>query len=248
MSEVKKLFNEYLSAIEPDTKAKQAAAKSHVMPREYLEQDDEIGDSIQDSFLYGSYRRHTATHDIKDVDIVLISTFDPETDTPQIILSRLHAALERCYGSDNVLELNRRSICVTNPLPDDDTDLTLDILPAVEVNDGSGYLLVPDRDQKEWILTNPRGHIEAISRANEESDKKLVPMFGKKSVKAWWRHQSESFKTASNPKPRPKSFWVETLVLNYFDQSQTTWATRFVKLLEDLSNSYPSGSDVPELP
>lgn len=246
MSEVKKLFSEFLNAIEPDTEAKRIAAKSHIQPREFLEQDEEIGNAIEESFLYGSYRRHTATHDIKDVDIVMISTFDADNDTPAEILGRLHSALERCYGDANVLELNRRSVCVKNPLPDEKTDLTLDILPAVEVNDGSGYLLVPDRERKDWILTNPRGHIEAISKANIQYDKKLVPMI--KIVKAWWWHQSESLKTTNNPKPRPKSFWVENLVLNYFDPSETSWATRFVKLLEDVSAAYPAGSDVPELP
>ncbi len=245
MSEVKSLFREYLSAIEPDTKAKNIATQSHIQPREYLETDEVIGESIEDSFLYGSYRRHTAIHDIKDVDIVLISTFDPDSDTPSTVLNKLHSALVRCYSDENVLQLNRRSVCVTDPLPDEKTDLTLDILPAVEVNDGTGYLLVPDRDQKTWILTNPRGHIEAISKANNELDGKLVPMA--KIVKAWWHHQSSLLSSKEGEKLRPKGFWLETLVLKHFDNSEDSWAKRFVKLLEDLSASYPEGSDLPVL-
>lgn len=245
MSEVKSLFREYLSAIEPDTKAKNIAAKSHIQSREYLETDEEIGDSIQDSFLYGSYRRHTAIHDIKDVDIVMISSFDPDDDTPSTVLNKLHAALERCYGNENVLKLNRRSVCVTNPLPDEKTDLTLDVLPAVEVNDGSGYLLVPDRDQKDWILTNPRGHIDAISKANIESGRTLVPMV--KIMKAWWHYQSALIANSEDKKLRPKGFWLETLVLTHFDATQDSWAKRFIKLLKEIDEAYPQGSDVPEL-
>lgn len=245
MSEVKSLFREYLSTIEPDTKAKNTAAKSHIQPREFLETDEEIGESIQDSFLYGSYRRHTAILDIKDVDIVMISSFDPDTDTPATVLNELYQALERCYGDENVLLLNRRSVCVTDPLPDEKTDLALDILPAVEVNDGSGYLLVPDRDQKDWILTNPRGHIDAISKANAESGGTLVPMI--KMIKAWWHYQSSLITTEEGKKLRPKGFWLETLVLTHFDATQESWAKRFIKLLEDIDEAYPQGCDVPKL-
>lgn len=245
MAEVKSLFKEFLSAIEPDTKAKSIAANSHIRPREFLQNDEDEGDKIQDSFLYGSYRRHTAIHDIKDVDIMLISTFDPDTDTPDKILKRLRKLLKSCYGEDNVLELNRRSIKVVNPLPEEKTDITLDILPAVEVNDGSGYLLVPDREQKEWVITNPRGHIQAISKANDSLDKKLVPMV--KIMKAWWSYQSSLISTESNPKPRPKSFWLESLVLHMFDNAGDSWAERFTSLLEKISDAYPTGSGLPNL-
>lgn len=245
MAEVKSLFREYLTAIEPDSQARRLAAKAHVLPRDYLKQDEAFGQYVIDSFLYGSYRRRTATHDIKDVDIMLITSFDPDTVSPSKALNDLFEALKRCYGSDRVLKKNRRSIQVLNPLPDEDTELTLDILPAVEVNDGSGYLLVPDKDEREWILTNPRGHIDKVSDVNAEQDKKLVPMV--KVMKAWWRHQSADLVTKNQPKPRPKSFWIETLVLSHFNNQHHSFAERFLSFVQTITALIPAGSDMPYL-
>jgi hypothetical protein len=245
MAEVKSLFKEYLTAIEPDSQARRLAAKAPILPRDYLMQDDTFGRYVNDSFLYGSYRRRTATHDIKDVDIMLITSFDPDAVSPATVLNNLFEALKRCYGSERVLKKNRRSIQVLNPLPDEDTELTLDILPAVEVNDGSGYLLVPDKDEREWILTNPRGHIDKVSEANAKQDKKLVPMV--KIMKAWWRNQSADLATKDQPKPRPKSFWIETLVLNYFTNQHDNWAERFLNFVQTVTASLPADGGMPYL-
>ena len=240
MALVKALFSEYITAIEPDTKAKRQAAKAHVIPRDFLQSDDEFGEYVIDSFLYGSYRRQTATHGIKDVDIMLITNFDTSSYTPAEVLDMLFEALVRCYGSENVLKKNRRSIQVLNPLPKEKTDLTLDILPAVEVNDGTGYLLVPDKDEGEWILTNPRGHIKRTSEENTNEDKKLVPFI--KMLKAWWHFQSEELVTQATPKPRPKSFWLETLALTYFYNLDDTWAERFLRFIRTVKDMAPIGS------
>lgn len=245
MAEVKSLFREYLTAIEPDSKARRLAVKAHVLPRDYLKQDETFGQYVVDSFLHGSYRRRTATHDIKDVDIMLITSYDPNAVTPANVLDDLFEALKRCYGNDSVLRKNRRSIQVLSPLPNEETELTLDILPAVEVNDGSGNLLVPDKDEREWILTNPRGHIDKVSEVNADQDKKLVPMV--KVMKAWWSHQSADLATKDQPKPRPKGFWIETLVLNHFNNQHESWAERFLNFVQTITTMTPIGGAIPYL-
>lgn len=245
MAEVKSLFREYISTIEPDTSAKRLAAEAHILPREYLEEDESFGEHIVGSFLYGSYRRQTAIHEIKDVDIMILTDFDVSLTSPSKVLDDLYDALRRCYGDDKVLKKNRRSIQVLDPLPDKDTDLTLDILPAVETPDGSGYLLVPDKDKKQWVKTNPRGHIEKISETNIEQDSKLVPMI--KIMKAWWAYQSQDLTGDDGEKPRPKSFWIETLVLNYFDNTGESWAEKFLRFIEQISNLSPSAWPIPYL-
>lgn len=242
MAQVKTLFGEYLAAIEPDTEAKRLAAEAHNVPRDFLKDDADFGEYVVDSFLYGSYKRQTATHGIKDVDIMLITNFDIYETTPDEVLDMLFEALVRCYGSENVLKKNRRSIQVLNPLPDEKTDLTLDILPAVEVNDGTGYLYVPDKDEGEWILTNPRGHLERTSEENAKENKKLVPFV--KIMKSWWKYQSQVLVSESNPKPRPKSFWLETLALNYFYDIDDNWAERFVRFLRTIRDIAPSGASI----
>jgi hypothetical protein len=49
--------------------------------------------------------------------------------------------------------------------------MTLDIIPAVLVDESDTTIYVPDRELKEWILSNPKKHIERISELNEAGQK-----------------------------------------------------------------------------
>jgi tRNA nucleotidyltransferase (CCA-adding enzyme) len=99
MSKQNDLFDQFLSNIEPDTEAINYAQKAHQPVRDFLEKDMEFGPYFVDSFLYGSYKRHTAVGDIKDIDIVILTSFDPNSDegTPQNVLRQLKSALARYY-------------------------------------------------------------------------------------------------------------------------------------------------------
>src|SRR5579872_5068963 len=63
-------FGKYLSLIEPDEDAVGAAKSAHEKVRERLRDDAETKDAHKDTFLSGSYARHTAIHDINDVDVI----------------------------------------------------------------------------------------------------------------------------------------------------------------------------------
>src|SRR5450759_3828144 len=99
MSKLNSLFDKYLNAIEPDKEAKEYAAKAHSFVRQKLEQDPKLSDYVVGSFLYGSYKRHTAVGDIKDVDIVILTSYDlsDPQNTPHHVLRQLKDALARCY-------------------------------------------------------------------------------------------------------------------------------------------------------
>ena len=79
-------FKTFLSNIEPNPETKKYAQEAHKPVREYLKNDEVFGEFFVDSFLYGSYARNTAVGDIKDVDIVVVTNFDPKNSehTPQV--------------------------------------------------------------------------------------------------------------------------------------------------------------------
>ena len=141
---VNDLFEELITNINPEAKAIKKAKKAHEKLRNNLSNDKEYSTIYEDSFLYGSYRRHTAIGTIKDVDIVILTKYKPST-SPKDVLAKLKTSLSNYYKTTD-LDYQRRSIRVDNPLGDNSTDLTLDVIPAIKQYTNSDILLVPDRE------------------------------------------------------------------------------------------------------
>jgi hypothetical protein len=248
MPELNSTFEDFLSAIEPGDKAVKYAIKAHEPVREHLKSDDSFKENVIDTFLYGSYRRHTAVGDIKDVDIVVLTSFDitNEECSPNNVLKKLKASLSRFYKDPENPEYQRRSIRINEPLPDKDTEMTLDIIPAVPVDKNDGVLWVPDREVKKWVYSHPNGHIKSTTQLNsdEYSQGRLVPLV--KIAKWWWKYQC-SVRIPKTERPKPKGFWIECLVAENFDPSQKTWAEQFISLFQNVQSKYSSPKSVPEL-
>lgn len=238
-------FDAFLQNIEPAKEMKKHAQDAHKPVREHLEDDEEFGQYFENSFLYGSYARHTAVGNIKDVDIVVLTNFDPDNPehTPKKALSKLKAALTRHYNDAKNSTYNRKSIQVLDPLPDEpDVEMTLDVIPAIAIGDDHGPLLVPDREDGEWVSSHPRAHLSHTSTLNDDDHGKqmFVPLV--KIVKHWWAYN------APKKKAKPKGFWLEVLTGEHFDQSQSSYAEHFVAVLESVSRTYANYESYVEPP
>ena len=61
-------FKQFVKNISPDNESSENAKNAHNNLRDHLEWKTEY----KDSFLYGSYKRSTAIHNIDDVDICML--------------------------------------------------------------------------------------------------------------------------------------------------------------------------------
>ena len=230
-------FDELKTAIEPDTKYKEHAQKADDPVRNHLSTHDSFADYYANSFLYGSYARYTAIGNIKDVDLVIICNYS-NYSSPLTLLNKLRESLESLYGNASLGD-QRRSIRVDEPLPDiPDSELTLDVIPAIYQNGSDGPLWVPDREKREWTLSHPRGHMAYITNLNARSHQgRFVPLA--KMMKWWWKHQFqikqpwvESFKR------KPKGFWVETMTGEFVDLSKDSYPELIVSVFENAFRSF----------
>lgn len=248
MSKQDGCFREFLSNIEPSSQQVEYAKQAHIPLREYLSNDVTFKSCFKNSFLYGSYRRHTAICNIKDIDIVIINDLDVNSldNTPDKVLKRLKASLHNYYDQVDDTSYQRRSIRVNNPLPEHtDCLMTMDIVPAIAPNGEDQPLLIPDRELDRWIISNPKGHIQKISEKNEECDKTFVHLV--KILKWWWKYQC-LLKQPKVVRPKPKGFWIESLVYTTINPNNTYYADHFISVLETISLRFPDRNFVPTLP
>ncbi len=161
---------------------------------------------LETDFLTGSYRRHTKTKRLKDVDIFSV-LHDDERVTyrtrkhPSTLLNRLEQVLVDEYGQKRV-EQQRRSVSVKFCKNGEaDRVMSFDIVPAF--TKGNDYE-IPDMQVAEgWTKTNPNIHADKATAAHAafaQEWKGIVRM-----VKRWNREKGKVVKP---------SFLLEVMALD----------------------------------
>jgi hypothetical protein len=244
-------FEELRSAIEPAKARKKEARKADDPVREHLESHDSFAEHHIATFLYGSYRRRTAICDIKDVDLVVVTNFTTD-DAPVDVLNVLKESLSDLYDGADLAD-QRRSIRVDRPLPDDpDSELTLDVIPAIYQDEAGGPLWVPDREKKTWVESHPQGHIDNTSALNADSHEGRSFVRLSKMMKWWWQYQWErSNRYGASDTRKPKGFWIEVMCGEFADLGKQSYPELILALLENAFAEFESFREsgvMPELP
>ena len=200
-------FRKFKSRLELNDKEQANASARQQDVRDYL--DTKF--SIDSSFLTGSYKRHTKTKPLKDIDIFFVlrdSERHYRGKAPSVIIKDFYDALVDKYGKDAVRKQSRSVNVDFGVVVDaeDNTDyriVSVDVVPAFAAGDDYE---IPDTDSGTWIKTNPKIHAEkavAAHQAFSNEWKGLVRM-----VKYWNnnpRHGAD--------KPVKPSFLIEVMAL-----------------------------------
>jgi hypothetical protein len=192
-------FEKFRKKLELGETEKKDAAKRQTDVRECIRS----GFDVKTDFLSGSYRRHTKTKPLKDVDVVFVLHEGEKwrrVKPPIEMLQAFEKCLKKEFGE---VELCRRAVTIEfekNYYPDDHEGkvLSIDAVPAFE--SGSDVYEIPDKVTGKWIKTNPEKHKEQATAKNKELDGHWVPLV--KMAKGWNR---------ANGKPIKPSFLIEVM-------------------------------------
>jgi hypothetical protein len=164
---------------------------------------------IDHDFLTGSYKRHTKTKPLKDVDIFCVLGDDERhyrKKPPSELLAAVAKPLRKNYG-DSAVKEQRRSVCVdfgVKPDADDKTDhrvVSFDVVPAFA--EGDNYEVPDTASTSGWTKTNPRIHEDKAKKAQDAFAgewKGLVRMM------KYWNN--------NHGKPVRPSFLIEVMALD----------------------------------
>ena len=226
-------FEELRSAIEPTKARKRETLKADDPVRDHLETHESFSEHHVATFLYGSYKRRTAICDIKDVDLVVVTNYTTEDD-PLEVLNALKDSLAELYDGADLAD-QRRSIRVDRPLLDDpDSELTLDVIPAIYQDEPGGPLWVPDREKKTWVESHPQGHIDNTSALNAGSHQGHSFVRLTKMMKWWWKYKWEKLNPSAEGHTRkPKGFWIEVMCGQFADLDKESYPEQILALLEN---------------
>src|SRR6266508_1188274 len=171
-------FEKFRQRLELGDKEKKDASRRQTEVRDCIR----TGFELKTDFLSGSYRRHTKTKPLKDVDVMFVLG-DKERwrrgKPPIEMLQAFEKCLKKKYAEEGQVDIGRRSVTVEfekNYYPEDHEGkvLSIDAVPAFEF--GGGDYEIPDKVTGTWIKTNPEKHKDQATAKNKELDERWVPL------------------------------------------------------------------------
>lgn len=195
-------FEKFRQRLELSDTEQRDAARRQKDVRECIRE----GFDLEADFLSGSYKRHTKTKPLKDVDVMFVLGGKEKwrrNKPPIETLQAFERCLKKKYSEQGQVEMGRRSVTVEfekNYYPEDHEGkvLSIDAVPAFECSGGNYE--IPDKVTGTWIKTNPEKHKEQATAKNKEVDGQWVPLV--KMAKGWNR---------ANGKPIKPSFLIEVM-------------------------------------
>jgi hypothetical protein len=174
---VAQAMDQLMSAIEPNDAEREKASKQQLNVRAALE----ARLSVEDTYLSGSYRRHTQPRPLDDIDLLVVLDHTEHEITLDGIGTRkaldlLEAALRDAYPKT---ELVRHDRCIQIKFAG--TGIGFDVVPVIRLTEHEFY--IPDEARGVWVRTNPREVEYLVSEANKQCDGWLVPLV--KLLKTW---------------------------------------------------------------
>lgn len=157
--------------------------------------------NILNSFLTGSYARHTMIAPLAkaDIDIFVVLAdeyyykYYNQNNGPGSLLDHIKSILRKTYTRTPDISRNGQAVTITF------TDFIVDVVPSF--NRAGGGFMIPNSISNSWIATDPKAHVDIWAQQNSIHDGKLVPLI--KMIKCWNRHNNHFF----------RSFHLETMIL-----------------------------------
>lgn len=219
--ELNSYFSGLLASIEPSVSSVTTAKTAHESLRSLLQQDDEVSQADPDTYLAGSYGRHTAIKGIKDVDIILLIDLDHTKTAPEVVVAWLQSVLQKYYST---VRAQGRSVQVTT-----DSGFDLDVVPSVAMSHRDGPVWIPDRDAAQWVASHPKGQIEFGVERNSSTAgyyKHLV------KIMKHWRDRLRPAAACA------KSYIVESLVAENIVLKPASYGHGIVRILQGVDVAY----------
>ncbi len=204
-------FDKFRRRLELSEVERRDAARRHAEVRECIRG----GFDVKTDFLSGSYKRHTKTKPLKDVDVLFVLGEKEmwRRDKPP---SEMLQAFEQCLKAKySGVQICRRAVTVEfdkayYPEDHEGKVLSIDAVPAFE--SGDDEYEIPDKVTGTWIKTNPKKHKEQATAKNEEIGGQWVPLV--KMIKGWNR---------ANGKPIKPSFLIEVMAEDLVEAPCSTY-------------------------
>jgi hypothetical protein len=221
MMTVTQAFEQCLQGLELTEAERAEASRQQNVVRDNLRRH--LG-GVERDFISGSYGRRTAIRPLNDIDLFVILDRRIHADvypptSPEHCLQKVQRALAAAYPGKSAAKLQGRSVNIEFQ----GTGIGYDVVPAFAVS-GDMYM-IPDRDRRSWINTDPERHWAACTAANERAGGKLHPLI--KLAKQWNQEHGRIL----------RSFHIEVMAYRAFGAPPPSYPAGLAALFDYLAQA-----------
>lgn len=220
-------FDKFLSNIEPSSSTVSYISSVQNTLRDYLKKHKTFSNVYVDSFLSGSYAKHTsirpAKHDKKrDVDIIIV-TGHSASDDSSVVLSELFNVLQESSTYKSA-ELQHHSVSIEL------SQVSIDVVPVIRDEKDEDLYFVCDSETGDWIQTDPKGHKTWSTQVNQDNHNKYKPLV---KIFKWWRRLN-----CPSDIRYPKGITLEKLIADNIGDSERSTEDLIISTMQNIIAAY----------
>lgn len=220
-------FNTFLSNIEPSGSTVQYVSNVQNNLRDYLKNHSTYKEIYDDSFLSGSYAKHTSIRPSKsdkkrDVDIIVVTTHD-SNDNSEDVIEELKDVLLQSKTYDTATA-QHHSVGVEM------SQVSFDIVPVILDIDDDQLYYVGDSVTGNWVKTDPKGHKTWSTQVNQDNNNAYKPLV---KIFKWWRRTN-----CPEDVKYPKGITLEKLVADNQGDSSASTEVFLIETMENIVSAY----------
>ena len=220
-------FDAFLHNIEPSKTTVHYASSIQNNLRNYLCQHKTYSLVYKETFLSGSYAKHTSIRpakedDKRDVDIIVVTTHSHKDDSKEVIQELYEVLVASSIYKSATIQHHSVGVVMSQ--------LSIDVVPVIvdEVDD-SLYWIADSRNGT-WTKSDPKGHKNWSTETNQNNDNNYKPIV---KIFKWWRR---------NHCPRgtkyPKGIALEKLIADNLGDSSAPIEDLLIETMQNIVSAY----------
>ncbi|WP_298033987.1 SMODS domain-containing nucleotidyltransferase [uncultured Dysosmobacter sp.] len=223
-------FDAFLKNIEPSATTVSYISSIHTNLRSYLKNHESYKDIHIDTFLSGSYAKHTsirpASGDKKrDVDIIVVTAYSSSKSSIDVLNELRDVLAEKSDYSS--AEVQHHSVGI------DMSGISIDVVPVIVDETDDQLYYIGDSEFGDWTLTDPKGHKAWSTEVNKENNdeyKHLVKIF------KWWRRTN-----CPTDRKYPKGITLEKIIADNLGDCTLSTEDFFIATMQNIISAYKEG-------
>lgn len=224
---LQKDFNTFLSNIEPSKSTVSYISSIQTNLRTYLKTHDGYSSVYRDSFLSGSYAKHTSIRPVKDdkkrdVDIIVVTEHLKSDDSAEVLQELCDVLLESTKY--DTAEIQHHSVGVEMG------QVSVDIVPVIIDSDDDTVYWICDSESGNWTKTDPKGHEDWSTSVNQDNNNNYKPLI---KIFKWWRHMN-----CPDDKRYPKGITLEKIIADNLGDSTASTEDFLIETMENIVAAY----------
>lgn len=220
-------FNAFLSNIEPSASTVSYISSIQTNLRSFLKNHKDYKDVHVDTFLSGSYAKHTSIRPAagdkkRDVDIIVVTSYSSDKDSANVLEELRDVLIQK--NEYSTASIQRHSVGIEMG------SVSVDVVPVIVDEDDDQLYYVGDSDTGDWTVTDPKGHKSWSTDVNKENNCEYKPLV---KIFKWWRRVN-----CPEGTKYPKGITLEKIIADNLGDSSLITEDFLIGTMQNIISAY----------